>query len=525
MIKRDFSAITKESYDLIIVGGGIIGTGIARDAAMRGIKTLLLEKEDFAYGTTSRSSRLIHGGLRYLRQMEFGLVRQDMREREVLLHIAPHLVHPLPFIIPIARPMDHLALPLGMLLYDIISFDKSLPSCHRLSRRETLDREPGLESKNLAGSYLYYDCQAPFVERLCVENVLSATEYDALVLNHAEVVGLLRSGNGVCGVQVKDTISGEIHKAKTRIVLNAAGHWVDCIRGMFGDSPKQLIRRTKGIHLLAPQTSKNAVVCFARSDGRLFFVLPWQGCSLIGTTDTDYSGDLDSLYSESSDVAYLLPEIQRTFPNFKPEEIFYTTAGLRALASTGGKKASDVSRAHKLVDHEQKDGITGFVSILGGKITGYRAIAQEAIDLVGRKLKLKAHCHTASTPLPGAASVPATEIARNAQRSGLSVGTIQHLAELYGSRLSQVMELVYRNPEGKQQICPHCHDILAQIEHSVKEEGACTISDFLLRRSGIGLSSCQGLDAADTVAREMGSLLGWDTAEQQRQVEAYRVQA
>jgi glycerol-3-phosphate dehydrogenase len=524
-MKRDFDAISAETFDLIIVGGGIIGTGIARDAAMRGIKTLLLEKEDFAYGTTSRSSRLIHGGLRYLRQLDFGLVRQDMREREILLHIAPNLVHPLPFIIPIARPMDQLALPMGMLLYDLLSFDKSLPSCHHLSRRETLDKEPGLESKGLAGSYLYHDCQSPFVERLCLENVISAQEHGASVLNHAEVTGLLRSGNGACGVQLKDMISGEVYQARTRIVLNAAGHWVDNVREMFGDSPKRLIRQTKGIHLLVPQVSKNAVVCFTQSDGRLFFAMPWQGYSLIGTTDTDYSGDLDNLYSESNDVAYLLPEIQRTFPNFKPEEVFYTTAGLRALANNGGRKASDVSRAHKLVDHEQKDGITGFVSVLGGKITGYRDIAQEAVDLICKKLKLKAPCRTASTPLPGSPSVPATEISRTAQHSGLPVETVTHLAELYGSRLSQVIGLVNRDPRGKQPICPHCHDILAQIEHSVKEEAACTVSDFLLRRSGAGLSPCQGLDAIETIAREMGLLLGWNATEQQRQVESYRAQA
>jgi glycerol-3-phosphate dehydrogenase len=363
------------------------------------------------------------------------------------------------------------------------------------------------------------------VERLCIENVLSAAQHGASALNHAEVTALLRNGNGVCGVQVKDMISGEIYQARTRIVLNAAGHWVDNVREMFGDKPKRLIRRTKGIHILAPQVSKNAVVCFAHSDGRLFFAMPWQGYSLIGTTDTDYAGDLDNLYSESNDVAYLLPEIQRTFPGFKPEEVLYTMAGLRALASTGGRKASDLSRAHKLVDHEQKDGITGFVSILGGKITGYRAIAQEAVDHICRKLKQKAPCHTASTPLPGAPSVSATEIARTAQHSGLPVETVIHLAELYGSRLSQVIDLINRDPRGKQPICPHCHDILAQIEHSVKEESACTVSDFLLRRSGAGLSPCQGLDATETIAKEMGRSLGWNATAQQQQVESYRTQA
>ena len=412
-----------------------------------------------------------------------------------------------------------------MLLYDIMSYDKSLPSCHRLSRRETLEREPGLEAKGLAGSYLYYDCQSPFVERLCLENVLSAIKHHATALNHAEVIRLFRNGSSICGVQVKDTVTGEIYQTKARIILNAAGYWVDSIRVMFGDGPKRLIRRTKGIHMLVPQLSNNAVVCFSRSDGRLFFIIPWQGYSLIGTTDTDYSGDLDNIYADDKDVAYLFPEVQRFFPNLKIEDTFYTSAGLRSLASTGIKKASDLSRAHKLVDHEQKDGIEGFISVLGGKITGYRAIAQEVVDLICKKLKLNAHCHTESTPLPGAPAILATEIPKTAEQNSLSNETMAHLAQLYGSRLSQVLALIHRNPHGKKLICPHSHDIMAQIEHSVKQEGACTISDFLLRRSSIGLGSCQGLDAAEGVAKEMASLLDWNIAEQQRQIEHYRKKA
>lgn len=201
-MKRDFNSLTGESFDLVVVGGGIIGAGIARDAALRGLKTLLLEKEDFACGTTSRSSRLIHGGLRYLRYLEFRLVRQDMREREALLKIAPHLVHPLSFLITITHPLEQVTMALGMRLYDILSYDKSLPSCQYLSRRETLELEPGLQMDGLIGSYLYYDCQILFAERLCLENVLSAAEHGASIMNHTKVTGLVRNGEQCAKMRV-----------------------------------------------------------------------------------------------------------------------------------------------------------------------------------------------------------------------------------------------------------------------------------------------------------------------------------
>ncbi len=507
------------------MGGGIVGTGIARDAALRGLHTLLLEKKDFGYGTTSRSSRLIHGGLRYLRQLEFRLVRQDLREREVLLRIAPHLVRPLPFIIPLARPLDRLALALGMPLYDLLSLDKSVPSCHRLSRRETLELEPDLELEGLVGSYLYYDCQVPFAERLCLENAISAAEHGASVINHAKVTGLLRTGSAVRGVQVRDELSGDVYQAAGHVVVNAAGHWADGLRHMLHSNPTPPLRRTKGIHLVTSQISRNAVVRFARADRRLFFIIPWQGCSLIGTTDTDYTGDLDTVCAEAEDVAYLLAEVHDAFPAATAKDIFYTTAGLRTLVDSRTRKASDLSRQHQLVDHEQKDGAKGFISVLGGKITAYRAVAQEAVDMVCRKLGISAPCRTAEDYLPGAPAVPQERVDTTAQESGLRAEIVAHLATCYGSRFSQVIDMARRDPRGARPICPHHLDIVAQIRHAVEVEGALTLSDFLLRRSAVGLGPCQGLDAAETVAQEMRRVLKWSSDEQRRQVETYRATA
>jgi glycerol-3-phosphate dehydrogenase len=527
VIKRDFDAAAKETYDLIIAGGGIVGAGIARDAALRGLKTLILEKVDFAYGTTSRSSRLVHGGLRYLKRLDLGLVRQDLREREILLDIAPHLVHPLSFVIPLTkgRPLQNLALPFGLLLYDLLFWHKTLPSHQRLTRRETLDLEPGLESKGLLSSYLYHDCQAPFVERLCLENVLSAAQHGATALNHAKVTGILRDGSSVSGIAVQDQISGETYQIRGRITVNATGHWVDSVRGMLGKDTGAMVRRTKGIHLLTRKFSRNAVVLFAFSDGRLFFVTPWQDYSLIGTTDTDYTGDLDAVGAESSDVSYLLKEVRHIFPDVQSDDIFYTSAGLRALARSSSRRSSDVSRSHKLVDHEREDGIGGFISVVGGKITAYRAVAEQTVDLVCQKLASKAPCITAEAPLPGAPNVTQQSFQQAANKPGLSLDTVSHLASLYGSRFSQILDLLDINAKGAQRLCPHCQDILAQVQHDVEQEGAITLEDFLLRRSAVGLGPCQGLDALNSVATEMGRLLGWSDAEQQRQIDAYRSQA
>ena len=507
---------------MIIIGGGIMGSGIARDAALRGLDTLLLEKEDFDCGTTSRSTRLIHGGLRYLRQFEFKLVRQDMREREILLRIAPHLVFPLRFLVPITKTMDKIALPIGMLLYDLLSLDKSLPGRKHISTNGVINLEPNLDTEGIFGAYFYYDCQVPFTERLCLENVLSATENRATAINHARVTGLVKTGDSVSGVQVEDVISGEQYQVKARMVVNATGHWMDDVQKMFGSSSRQMIRRTKGIHLVTRQVSNNAIVDFARSDGRLFFVIPWLDYSLIGTTDTDYTGDVDCVYADADDVDYLLTAAQHAFPSLKRDDIYYTEAGLRALVLSGGKSASDTSRAHKLIDHERTDSLKGYISLLGGKITGYRGISEETVDLACRKLGRKIPCKTAEIPLPGAPAVSREDIQQAAQQSGLDESTVAHLAAIYGSRFSEIIALATKDPAGKQPLCSHSPDIAAQVWHAVEEESALTVSDFLLRRGAAGFASCQGLDGVERIAQEMGRLLGWSTSEQENQMETYR---
>lgn len=526
-MRRDLGALHGGSFDLIVIGGGIVGTGIARDAALRGLHTLLVEKEDFACGTTSRSSRLIHGGLRYLPKLQLGLVRQDLREREILLTIAPHLVRELPFMIPLTRgaPLLRLTLPLGLLLYDVLALRKSLPASHHLSRRKTLAAEPSMSAVNgLVGSYIYYDCQAEFMERLCLENAIDAAEHGALVLNHAEATRILHDGSA-SGIQLTDTLCGEWCLVKGRIVVNAGGPWADLVLGKLQAAGGGSLRNTKGIHLLTKRLSEKALVLTARSDGRLFFVIPWQGHSLIGTTDTDFAGDLDSVHADAVDVDYLVAALGGYFPGFKRSDIHHTTAGLRALVASRGRSRSSTSRAHQLVDHERRDGIKGLVSVFGGKATAYRAVAESAVDMVCRKLGVRVLCSTADTPLPGAPAVPLELLREAAGSSTLSVETVAHLVALYGSRFTSVLE--YAQAEGRlaQPVSAGAPDILAQVKQAVDHEEALTVSDFLLRRSAIGLGPSQGLDAVETVAGEMGRLLGWSDTEKQRQSDRYRAAA
>jgi glycerol-3-phosphate dehydrogenase len=526
-LKRDFKALTGEPFDLIIVGGGIIGTGVARDAALRGLRTLLVESTDFAYGTTARSTRLIHGGLRYLRMLDFKLVRQDLKEREILLKIAPHLVHRLEFFIPLLKsaPYYRFVLPFGLRLYNILSHGTSLPKCNHLSAVETLETEPSLKNTGgLTGSFLYYDCQSEYTERICIENVIDADSKGAIILNHAAVTKLLQQDSTVNGIQVKDTLTGEEYQANGRLILNTAGPWADLIWQKLGDKFTNKIRKTKGIHLLTRKMSNSALVLFAKSDGRLFFVVPWLNYSLIGTTDTDYSGDLDKLYAEKSDVDYLVSETRHYFPDFKKDDIYFTFAGLRALVPKG-KKQSSTSRAHKLVDHEKQDNIKGFLSIIGGKNTAYRGIAEEAVDLICKKLNRKIACTTAQTPFPGAPAISEDEIEQAAKENKLPGPAIAHLTTIYGSRYKSVLKYVTEDKRMGNPIASGCPDILAQIKHAVLEESALSVNDFMLRRSFIGLNRSQGLDAVETVAREMGKLLGWSNAEIQAQVESYRAWA
>ena len=376
-------------YDVIIIGAGINGAGIARDAAMRGLKVLLIEKGDLGAATTSASTRLIHGGLRYLEHFEFGLVRESLRERETLLRIASHLVRPLPITIPIYKQSKRgkLTIRAGMILYDLLSSGKSLPRHRMLSRAETLERWPGLNPEGLVGSALYYDAQVEFPEQLVVANVRSAREFGAEALTHTRVTSFAVEEGHVSGVEFVCE-DGQKQFAEASVVINAAGPWIDQVLERAPVSSPKLIGGTKGSHIVVapfPGAPANAIYLEARSDGRPIFIIPWNKLYLIGTTDVRFDGDPDEVRCELWEIDYLLAETNLALPgaHLTRDSILQTYSGVRPLPVTGDKDEQSITRRHFIREHPR---LPNLLSIVGGKLTTYRSLAEECVDLIFRKL-------------------------------------------------------------------------------------------------------------------------------------------
>lgn len=389
-------------FDAIVIGAGINGAGIARDAAMRGLKVLLVDKGDPGSGTTSASTRLIHGGLRYLEHFEFGLVHESLRERETLLRIAPHLVRPLAIAIPIYKESKRgrLTIRAGMILYDLLSWNKSLPRHRMLSRAETLKRWPSLNPEGLVGSAVYYDAQVEFPERLVVENVRSAVEFGAEVLTYTRVTGFAVEHGKVCGVEFVSEDRQQF--AKADVVINAAGPWVDQVLERAPVESPKLIGGTKGSHIVVPPfpaAPANALYVEARSDGRPIFIIPWNELYLIGTTDVRFEGDPDEVRCELWEIDYLLAETNLALPgaHLTRDNIVDTYSGVRPLPVTGDKDEQSITRRHFIREHPR---LPNLLSIVGGKLTTYRSLAEECVDLIFRKLgKDPPPCRTATEVL------------------------------------------------------------------------------------------------------------------------------
>jgi glycerol-3-phosphate dehydrogenase len=391
------------NFDVIVIGAGINGAGIARDAAMRGLSVLLIEKGEVGRGTTSASTRLIHGGLRYLEHFEFGLVRESLREREILLRIAPHLVLPLAITIPIYKrnKRGRITIRAGMVLYDLLSWGKSLPRHQMFSRADTLQRWPGLNPEGLVGAALYYDAQVEFPERLVAENVRSACEFGAEVLTHTRVRNVAVADGKVSGVEFVAE-DGDKQFAEAYVVINAAGPWIDHVLEQLPiDSPK-LIGGTKGSHIVVPPfptAPVNAIYVEARSDGRPIFIIPWNKLYLIGTTDVRFEGDPDEVRCELWEIDYLLSETNFAFPGAQltPASIIETYSGVRPLPVTSDKDEQSITRRHFIREHPR---LPNLLSIVGGKLTTYRSLAEQCVDKIFRKLgKQPPPCTTQITPI------------------------------------------------------------------------------------------------------------------------------
>jgi glycerol-3-phosphate dehydrogenase len=515
---------TDTIFDLIVIGGGITGAGVARDASLRGLSTLLLEKRDYASGVSSKTTRLVHGGLRYLANFEIDLVAEALRERAILRKQCPYLITPMPILIPIYRgdPHGRAAIAIGVHLYELLSREKDIPHYFTSGRDQTLSLEPRLGRDGLKGSALFYDHQIILPERLVLENIIAARESGATVLNYTAAEKIEDREDRVV-VTARDAISGAVGTYEARVVINAGGPWVDQVRASGGIDRTNIIYPTKGIHLVLPKISEQSLF-IASKDGRMFFIIPMDRLSLIGTTDTRYNGDLDEVHADAADVNYLLSESRRILPglNLTRESILYTYAGVRPLAFAG-QRESRISRKHRVIP----EGKTGrIITIAGGKYTTYRNMAEDAVNAACAKLGRKAVCGTDKSPLAGSLPAPLDEYVRESvpqmvERFAVAPDTVRHLIHLYGSRAEKVLHLTKDDPHLAEPICSESKDIYAQIVYGVREEGARTLSDIVLRRLHTGITSSRGEAQAARIADTASQPLGWSADEKDHWIARY----
>ncbi len=543
--EQTWSRLAASTFDLVIIGGGVIGAAAARDAALRGLKVAVFDSNDTAAGTSSKSSKLVHGGLRYLEQREFSLVFESVNERRVLLQIAPHLVHPMGFAFPIYddSPVKLTALRVGLMVYEGLALFRS-PKRHRtLTRKETQVAFPELRSKGLKGSPLYWDCMTDDA-RITLEHLLDAQQNGAAVLTYGRVMGLLRDGHGrISGVRVKDALDDSANPREVEVqahaVINATGPWSDRVRGLSQPDSHQL-RCTKGVHIVVPAEriqAKHVVVCTHPKDKRVLFVIPWGDMVYVGTTDSDYEGNPREVAADRADVDYLIDSVNAYFPgvNLTDADVTATWAGLRPLIRAEGLSPSEVSREHTItVDPD------GLISIAGGKLTTCRRmgaeVVQQAIDWMALSGNPRDNLHIANTaqqPLPGAVGWPENDedgqsvvrLVVEAAAGKLPKPTCRYLTERYGTRAIDLARMAVTDQRLLQPLLPHRPEILAQVDWAVKREMALTVTDFMARRTQLFFRDAnQGLDAVETVAERMAELLGWGPERRQRSSDAYRAE-
>ncbi|MBB5939623.1 glycerol-3-phosphate dehydrogenase/oxidase [Streptomyces zagrosensis] len=525
--------LAERELDVLVIGAGVVGAGTALDAATRGLTTGLVEARDWAAGTSSRSSKLIHGGLRYLEMLDFALVREALKERGLLLgRLAPHLVKPVPFLYPLQhKGWERLYAGSGVALYDAMSVSsghgRGLPMHRHLSRGHALRVAPCLRKDALVGALQYYDAQmddARYVTTL----VRTAASYGAKVANRARVVGFLREGERVVGARVCDVVQGGEFDVRARQVVNATGVWTDDTQAMIGERGQFHVRASKGIHLVVPKDRIHSTTgLILRTEKSVLFVIPWGRHWIIGTTDTDWDLDKAHPAASSADIDYLLEHVNSVLATpLTRDDVEGVYAGLRPLLAGESDATSKLSREHT-VAHP----VPGLVVVAGGKYTTYRVMAKDAVDEAVHGLDQRvADCVTEDVPLVGAEGYHARWNARAviARRTGLHVARVEHLLNRYGSLAEEVIELIAADPRLGEPL-PAAEDYLrAEAVYAASHEGARHLDDVLTRRTRISIETFdRGTRSAREVAELMAPVLGWDAGQVEREVEHYakRVEA
>jgi len=526
-------AAPREELDVVVIGGGVVGAGVALDAVTRGLSVALFEGRDWAAGTSSRSSKLIHGGLRYLEMLDFGLVREALRERGLLSQrLAPHLVRPVPFLYPLKhRGWERLYAGSGVALYDAMAMSsgtsRGLPRHRHLTRGRALRECPSLRKDALVGAIQYYDAQVDDA-RHTMSVVRTAAAYGALVANRARVIGFLREGERVTGVRVRDFDADTEIEVRARQVVNATGVWTDMTQAMAGERGQFHVRASKGIHLVVPRDRiQSSTGLILRTETSVLFVIPWGRHWIIGTTDTDWDLGKAHPAASSRDIDYLLEHVNAVLVTpLTREDVEGVYAGLRPLLSGESESTSKLSREHT-VGHP----VPGLVVVAGGKYTTYRVMAKDAVDAVSHGLDGKVpECCTDRVPLVGADGYAALWNARHrlATRHGLHVARLEHLLQRYGSLVHEVLAMVDEDASLGEPLEGADDYLRAEVVYAAAAEGARHLDDVLARRTRISIETFdRGVTAAPVAAALLAPVLGWSEAQVAREVEHYlaRVEA
>lgn len=525
ILKRYIEEEVTRKFDLIIIGGGITGAAVAYIAAARGLSVALFEKKDYGGATSAATSKLIHGGLRYLANGELKLVRESLRERRILGNIAPNFVYPLPFVMPMYKRWkgNIWAMLIGMYLYDILSYDKKdtwdkskkLPNHKLISHRKTVRLEPNVKMENLRNAFYFYDYQSIFPERLTLAFIKSAAEYGAQVSNYAPVEGFLYdSGNRITGVIVRDIFTGKTKEVNGELVINCGGTWADKILNLASkkDVANRKVKRSEGIHIITKRIAGNHVVSLIKTDGGHYMIMPWRDHSLIGTTDKEYYGDPDDYKVSKESLDEIITQVNATYGRkISYEDIKHAYGGLRPLVDDQTKGTYETSRRYEVYDNAV-DGIEGMITIEGGKYTTSRGLAREVLKLVSKKLSRPITDSVSDNLYLSGCEIRDMRqfmIRQHLNYKDFSRNTVEYVSRNYGTE-SKVVFQIARDDNRYAEVVSHDGEILAEVVYAIRYECARTLRDIMLRRTGIGTLGNPGRDIIDKVTAIAAEMLKWD---------------
>jgi glycerol-3-phosphate dehydrogenase len=516
VMERFIENYSVENFDIIVIGGGITGSAVAYEAATRGLKVALLEKRDFGWATSSATSKMIHGGLRYLNNLEFGLVRESLKERRIMENIAPNFVYPMPLMVPNYRGFktNKWILKAGLTLYDILAFDrgwtwdksKKIPRNKTLSKRKALGVEPNIKTEKLTGASTFYDCQNIFPERLTLAFVKSAVKYGAKVANYAQVVDfLLSDGDKISGVRVRDVLKGKTVDIKGTLTVNCGGPWADIVLGIAGKGMgSHTIRRSEGIHIITRKLTNKYGVGYVTPKGRHFVIYIWRGYSLIGTTDKDYIGNPDDYRVSRKSIEELVDDVNTCHgESITYDDVLYAYGGMRPLVDEDTERTYESSRKYEIYDNAE-DGNDGLITVEGGKYTTSRNLAVNVLKMIGKKLKRKlGKSFTKRNHLFGCEIKDMREFMDRVKREYSEFGerTVEYVAKNYGTECEKVFEIARKEKDLGKPLTDE-GEILAEVVYAVKNEMARTLTDILILRTGFGTLGYPG----DSVVRKIADI-------------------